>query len=497
MKLKKLLKAIPEVQVKGLKDIEITGLCNHSKMVFPGNLFIVKRGLTYDGSQFIPEALAAGAAAILTDMYDPTMKNVVQLIHPDVNSIEGALAAEYYERPSEELFVCAVTGTNGKTTTTFLIKHLCDSLQMLCGLIGTIECVVGRQRYQSSRTTPDVVSNQKMMREMRHQGCQALSMEVTSHALQQQRVSHISFDAAIFTNLTQDHLDYHKTMEEYFLAKLKLFEMLHDSPKGSHAVAVINLDDPYAERILKRCQTQTITYSCSSPNADLIAKDIRLSPRGASFTIEGFGQKATLKWEMIGQFNVSNALAALAPLLHKGYPLQKLCSLLASFPGVPGRCQKVDNPTGCSILVDYSHTEDALRNVLIALKPIVKGKLIVVFGCGGDRDATKRPKMGRAVEEFADIPIVTSDNPRSENPLEICKQILQGFIKPEAAKVIVDRYQAIKTAIELASQEDMILIAGKGHEAVQVLAQKTIPFDDRLVAEEICRERAQTFQGAH
>lgn len=494
MKLKKLLKDLPIDQVKGSKEIDITGVCANSKLVAPGNLFIARKGRTEDGTAFIPEALAAGAVAILTDIYDPFIKHgVTQLIHPNVASIEGLLSAHYYQFPSSELYMVGLTGTNGKTTTSFLVKHLLDSIGSNCGLIGTIEYIIGQHRYQATRTTPDVSTNQKMLREMIIQGCQSAVMEVTSHALDQERVDHIDYDAAIFTNLTLDHLDYHHTMEAYAAAKNKLFISLDPSKKKLHhsfpKTAIVNIDNPWHSKILEGCPVNILAYGFSS-HADLTAKDIVFSSTGTMLTLSYQGQQVSLKWPLVGKFNAYNCLAATAVGLVRGLPLKDIAEIMATAPNVPGRLEMVPNALNLKIYVDFAHSDNALANVLESLQELKKGRIIVVFGCGGDRDRSKRPKMARVCERLADVVIVTSDNPRTEDPAEIIRQITPGFIGRESYIVEADRYKAIKKAIEIASLNDIILIAGKGHEPYQIFAHKTIDFDDRKVAAEICRQKA-------
>lgn len=490
MKLKKLLKNLPEVVVKGSKEIEITGVCSSSKLVAPGNLFIARKGRTHDGNRFIHSAIASGAVAILTDIYDPTLRDKVQLIHPDPSSIEGALAASYYQKPSDELFMVAITGTNGKTTTAMYIKHLLDTLGIPTGLIGTIEYIIGSHRYEAQRTTPDVCANHKLLREMVRAGCRAAVMEVTSHALDQGRVDHIIFDVAVFTNLTQDHLDYHLTMENYAKAKNLLFRSLPTTTVKNNELyptAIINNDSPWAKVISEGCQARILTYSISRPS-DFQATNIRFSPEGTHFELAENRELGKFTSPMTGRFNLYNSLATLAVGVARGFSLQELQEPLARFHPVPGRLERVPNALGRCIYVDYAHTEDALRNVLSCLKEVTKGRLLNVFGCGGERDRLKRPHMAAVSEELADLTIVTTDNPRSETAESICAQILAGFSRPDSHRVELDRRSAIETAIKLMNPDDVLLIAGKGHETRQVFAHQTIDFDDRLVAAEVCHQ---------
>jgi UDP-N-acetylmuramoyl-L-alanyl-D-glutamate--2,6-diaminopimelate ligase len=489
MKIKKLFKDIIVKAIKGSKDIEITGLCSNSKLVAPGNLFIAKKGRTTDGNKFITDAVSAGAVAVLTDIYDPSLKNIVQIIHPDVVAIEGAIAAQYYESPSDHLFIVGITGTNGKTTTAFLIKHLFDKLKEPCGLMGTIEYIVGEHHYQATHTTPDVITNQKMLREMVNHGCTTAVMEVTSHALDQRRVSNVEYDVAVFTNLTVDHLDYHLTMEDYCKAKNKLFRSLDNKKsrklKPFHKTAVINGDSPWKQQMIEECPACVFTYGIENA-CDLQATNIQLSGKGTTFDLT-FKEEITLVTvPLVGRFNVYNFLAALSVGLVKGEPLIKLLEIFKSFKPVPGRLEPVQNSLGLKIFVDFAHTDDALINVLECLKEFKKGRIITVFGCGGDRDRTKRPKMAVAAEDNSDICIVTSDNPRSEDPQAIIQEVVKGFKKPSQHILEPDRRKAIEKAVEMANDDDIILIAGKGHEKFQIFAHKTIEFDDRKVAQESC-----------
>lgn len=492
MKLKKLLKDINVNDVKGSKEIVITGLCANSKVVAPGNLFVAKKGRVDDGSQYIQEAVLSGATAVLTDIYDPSLRHITQIIHPDVASIESLLAANYYQFPSKELFMVGITGTNGKTTTSYLIKYLLDQLNASCGLIGTIEYIVGKHHYQATRTTPDVISNHKMLREMVLQECKAAVMEVTSHALDQGRTAQIEYDVAVFTNLTLDHLDYHQTMESYAEAKEKLFANLNPKKQKANnafpTTAVVNIDSLWHKNMLKNCKAKVITYGLSE-GADLKAFDIRLTPTGTLFKLTYQNKSYECHCPLVGRFNVYNCLAAIAVGLVRKEPIEKLIEIVSNFPGIPGRLESVKNDKNLNIFVDFAHTDDALVNVLESLQEFKKGRIITVFGCGGDRDQSKRPRMAKAAESFSDFSIVTSDNPRSEDPKVICEQICKGFSKANWT-VELDRKEAIKKAIGMAALEDIVLIAGKGHETYQIFAHKTVEFDDRKIAAQLCAEKA-------
>jgi len=475
MRLKKLIQQIADIEVKGSREIEITGLCANSKLAAPGNLFIAKKGFKSDGAKFIPEAKAAGAVAILTDLYDPFL-DAVQLIHPNVAEIEAKLAATYYQSPSSLLKMVGITGTNGKTTCSFLIKQLLDHAEQLAGVIGTVEWAIGNTRLPARLTTPDVITNHKLLREMVTAGCKAAVMEVTSHALTQNRVREIAFDIALFTNLTQDHLDYHGDMQSYARAKEKLF-----SPLSKQSWAVLNQDDPthFSTR------ANILTYGIEQP-ADLMAKNLKLTDKGIQFTACYQDQEIECKSQLIGKFNVYNILGSIGVALAAGLSLEQCAIALKTFKAVPGRLERVKNRLGLNIFVDFAHTEDALRRALETLRPLCKGRLLTVFGCGGDRDREKRKKMGQVVSELSDQAIITSDNPRSEDPNVIIEQVLEGFTPHYPVGYEVDRQFAIQKAIQIMTKEDILLIAGKGHEKEQIFANRTVPFDDVEVAKQCC-----------
>lgn len=490
MKLKNIIKNITSLQVKGNKDVTITGLTANSKNVAPGNLFIAKKGKTFDGVQYIPEAIEGGAAAILTDIYNPSLKQITQLIHPNVSQIEARVAAEYYQYPSNDLFMVGITGTNGKTTTAFVVKHLLDQFHGPCGLIGTIEYIIGNNRYKAVRTSPDVISNYKMLMDMVNHGCQSGVMEVTSHALDQGRVELIDFDVAIFSNLSLDHLDYHGTMDNYCSAKNKFFRKLGsiESKKNRPKMAIINADSSWSKRISEGCTTQIMTYGIEN-KADLQATNIRLGAQGTELDVLYQGKKWACRWPLVGRFNVYNCLSAIGAALAKGVSMEAIIDRMATLPSVRGRLEPVLNDLNIKIYVDFAHSDDALINVLETLQEFKEGRIITVFGCGGDRDRTKRPKMAAASEKYSDFTFVTSDNPRSEAPETICSAIASGFSKNNYS-IVIDRQEAIKQAILMANENDIILIAGKGHETNQVFAHKTIEFDDVKVAHHLCGEIA-------
>jgi UDP-N-acetylmuramoyl-L-alanyl-D-glutamate--2,6-diaminopimelate ligase len=482
MKLRSLLRHFPEIDCRGSKEIEVTGISSSSKTIVPGNLFIAKKGLTVDGTKYVEEAIASGASCIITDLYNPFLDpKVTQLITKNVAAIEPTLANIFYGMPSKHLFVVGVTGTSGKTTTTYMIRHLLQALVGPTGLIGTVEWIIGRQVYPSNMTTPDVVTCHKLLLDMSLAGCKACAMEVSSHALTQGRVEEIDYDVALFTNLSQDHLDYHKDMDDYACAKARLFSML----KKKDAVAILNADDPYSEVMRRHTLAKCMTYGIDNPS-DVMAKEIILTEKGSSFVVTYQERAIAFSTPLIGKFNVYNLLGAISVALTKGFELEKILFALASFSSVPGRLEKVESSKGLHIYVDYSHKPDALDNVLRTLSAIKKGRLFCLFGCGGDRDKGKRSLMGAVAEKYCDEVIVTTDNPRSEDPIEIIKQILSGMKSTSSVLVEPDRKKAIEKAISRMKKEDILLIAGKGHETYQIFSNGQVDFDDRSVAKSFC-----------
>jgi len=482
MKLKKLLKEIPELHVKGSKDIEITGICANSRRVCPGNLFIAKKGINQDGNHYIPDAVNAGAAAILTDLYNPFLNGVTQLIYPNVSSIAGLLSSAYYDHPSRSVFTVGITGTNGKTTVSYLIKHLLDAKRGPTGLIGTIEYHVGEQRYQAIHTTPDVETNHKLLFEMLRSSCRSAVMEVSSHALEQGRVDAIHYDTAIFTNLSPEHLDYHGTMDAYAKAKKRLFDGLQET-----AIAIVNADSPYSDYMISNCSAACLTFGLDS-RADVQAINPQFLKGKIDFTLAFQSSTYPFSVPFVGRYNLSNILSAIALGLSIGMPMEQIAAIFSHAPQIPGRMERIENALGIELVVDFAHTEDALVNAMSCLKEASGGRLITVFGCGGERDATKRPKMGSAAESYSDCVVVTSDNPRAEDPSTIASQVVSGMKKKSSVIIETDRRLAIQKAIEIADPGDTVLIAGKGHETTQIFAHQTLEFDDRAIARSICEK---------
>ena len=462
--------------------IEITGVSYNSKNTKPGDIFVCLPGEHVDGHEYADEAVLNGAAVCVVERR--LNIDIPQIVVYSAQEALAKISSEFYDNPSQKISVIGVTGTNGKTTVTHLIQKLYEAFGQKCVLLGTLGYRFkseGEAYHEASHTTPQAPELQRLMYYINERCFDNLVMEVSSHSLAQHRVDYVDFNGAVFTNLTQDHLDFHITMENYFKAKAKLFE---DLLPGDFAV--INADDKYANKLLEVISpsVNTYTYGLSS-NADVIAKDITFQSRGAQFTcvVRGKSYKASLS--MNGMFSVYNILAAITTALALGFDIEKSIQVLEKIPGVAGRFEVVvSKPT---VIVDYAHTPDGLENVLKAAKEITpkNGSLICVFGCGGDRDATKRPAMGRIAEDLADRVIVTSDNPRSENPQQIITDILSGFRSVNSVIVEPDRELAIKEAYKIANSNDVVLVAGKGHEDYQILSDRTIHFDDREKVREI------------
>jgi UDP-N-acetylmuramoyl-L-alanyl-D-glutamate--2,6-diaminopimelate ligase len=462
------------------RGVEVTSLAYDNRRVRPGTLFFCVPGFTRDGHDFAAGAVASGAVALVVQR--PLEVGAPQILVPDVRRAMALAAARFNGDPTSELSVVGVTGTNGKTTTAFLVRALLGAQGRPCGLLGTVKSVIGGVEHEVVRTTPEAIELQHDFRAMLEAGDVACAMEVSSHALELRRAVGIHFAAAIFTNLTQDHLDFHPTMEDYFLAKRRLFAM---APGAS----VINVDDPYGRRLATELE-DPITFSLGG-EATYTATEIETGLRGSRFTVLTPEGPVALRSPLRGRFNVANVIAALAAARAVGVELGVAVDALATAGQVPGRFEPVQEGQGFEVLVDYAHTPDSLENVLGAARELGGGRVHVVFGCGGDRDRGKRPLMGEIATRLADRVIVTSDNPRSEDPVAIIEEILAGA--GEEVSWRADRRAAIAEAIAGAEDGDVVLIAGKGHEQGQELAGgRKVPFDDVAVAREVLRARALT-----
>jgi UDP-N-acetylmuramoyl-L-alanyl-D-glutamate--2,6-diaminopimelate ligase len=465
-----------ELMGGGAPDVEITGLAFSTADVAAGSLFFCVPGFRADGHDFAPDAIARGAAALVCER--PLGLGVPEVVVPRVREAMGPIASRFYGDPTRELRVVGITGTNGKTTTAFLTRAILEATGTHCGLIGTVKYVIGGEASDAVRTSPEAIDLQRAFRAMLDAGDGACAMEVSSHALYLGRTQGIEWACRVFTNLTQDHLDFHKTMEDYFLAKRRLF-VEGDAP------SVINADDPYGARLAE--QVGGITYGIGG-DADFRAEDVSFDAGGARFTLVAPSGRADARIQLPGLFNVSNALAAVASCVQLGVSLEDAVAALADAERVPGRLEPVDEGQDFAVLVDYAHTPDSLENVLRAARELTTGRLHVIFGAGGDRDRDKRPLMGAAAVQNSDRVIVTSDNPRSEEPASIIEQILAGT--GEGVEHEVDRRKAIALAIETAEPGDVVVIAGKGHEQGQEFENgRKEPFDDVAVAREALRAR--------
>jgi UDP-N-acetylmuramoyl-L-alanyl-D-glutamate--2,6-diaminopimelate ligase len=483
----KLLDATAVIESNADPQTRVESLCYDSRGVRPGALFFALRGTRTDGAQFVAQAVEKGAVAIVSDAALPACASA--FVHvPDARAAMADIAAAFYGSPAGKLKVMGVTGTNGKTTTAFLVKHLLDADHRRCGLIGTVKYCIGETEKDASRTTPESLDLQELLAQMVDAGNKAVAMEVSSHALAQHRARAIEFDTAVFTNLTQDHLDYHRTMEQYFEAKKTLFAGLA-AQKKKKGRAIINIDDRYGHLLSERFKRRipVVTYG-QRVGSDFRATDLRFDATGSAFHLQARGRSYLVRLPLIGSFNIYNSLAAIAAAASMGMELRAAVAAIAHAPQIPGRLERVPAKRNYQTFVDYAHTEDALRNVLRTLRELKPKRLITVFGCGGDRDRAKRPLMAAASEEFSDWSVLTSDNPRSEDPARILSEIRAGF-RSNRFEEILDRTEAIRKAVSLAGPGDIVLVAGKGHEPYQEFADRKIPFDDCAVARRAIEDR--------
>lgn len=472
-------------QTRGDIKGEVSGIQYDSRKVDPGDLFVCLVGAKSDGHQYAAQAVAKGGTALLCERFLPEIQpEAAQIIVPDARLALARLSAFWFDFPCRKLRMIGVTGTNGKTTTTHLIKGLLEKKGETVGLIGTIHNLAGSEELPSTHTTPESLELAGLLDRMVRMNSQSAVMEVSSHALKQHRVAGCDFDVAVFTNLTQDHLDYHPTWEDYMMSKRKLFEGLQWGDKPGNKYGVINADDPAAPEFIAACRVPVLTYGIQE-HGMYWAGDIKITGKGTSFDLHTPDEVIPLQMPLIGMFNVYNVLAAAAVALQEGVSASDLVSFFRTAPQVPGRFELVSQGQPFPVVVDYAHTPDGLENILKTARKITKGRLITVFGCGGDRDRGKRPIMGRISGEYSGFTLVTSDNPRTEEPESILAEIEAGISGvTNAYQVIGDRRQAIFAAITEAKAEDMVVIAGKGHETYQLIKGQTLHFDDREVAGE-------------
>jgi len=483
MKLNKLFPDLDKRVFSKIKNFEIKGIACNSKYVSRGYIFVAIKGTKEDGHKYINEAVSNGARVVFMKNKKESLildNGVIFINVKDTRRKLSEISSRFYGEPSKKMKVIGITGTNGKTTTSLVIEKILKGAGFDTGLIGTINYKYKGKVLPATNTTPDSLKLQLLLSKMLKQRIDYCLMEVSSHSLDQDRVAYVNFSSAIFTNLTQDHLDYHLTLNKYFLAKQKLFKNLKDS-----AWAIVNRDDTFASRLLRETEARKLTYGLKS-NADITAKKIKLHLDHSSFYVHTPKGNLKIKTELIGYHNVYNILAAVGLSIAEDIDLEVVEDSIKKLKVIPGRLESIDCGQSFKVFVDYAHTEDALRNVLSALRSLSRNRIIVVFGCGGERDKKKRPKMGRVASQLADFIILTSDNSRSEKSLDIVKDISKG-ITTKNYRIILDRSQAIQEALNLARAYDSVLIAGKGHEPIQIYNDKVLPFDDRQITRNLLR----------
>jgi UDP-N-acetylmuramoyl-L-alanyl-D-glutamate--2,6-diaminopimelate ligase len=503
MELKRLIEGVEVKKIAGDPLIEVEGIAYHTKQIGKGFLFAAIRGLEVDGHQFIEEAVQRGAGAVVSEEEREVSDRTLILV-PNSRRALGKISSNFYGDPSSRLKLIGITGTNGKTTTTYLLESIFRKAGCDVGVIGTINYRFGQKTTPAPNTTPESLDLQRILWEMVKEGTSHVIMEVSSHGLDLDRVFGCQFDGGVFTNLTSEHLDYHKTLEKYFESKKKLFSDYLVGSRKKRRFAVTNHDDPRGEKMVEGIDLPVIRYGLSS-SCDITADQVTSSFEGLSCRVRTPGGDLSIRSKLIGDFNVYNILAAVSVGIGMEVPLETLKKGVEGLEGVSGRFEKVENTRGFHVIVDYAHTHDALERVLLGLKGIIEngtqnhGKMITVFGCGGDRDRTKRPLMGEVAGRYSDLAILTSDNPRTEDPLAILEEVEKGFKslplrewRPDEIELwrskkgylkVPDRREAIRMAIRLAQPSDTVLIAGKGHEDYQIVGKKRFPFDDRIEAQ--------------
>ncbi len=490
MKLGQILEALSHFELRGDPALEIQGLAYDSRQVKPGDLFVALRGHHSDGHEFVERAVEKGAGAVAVETLTGCEAKVATLLVPDSRKALSKLALAYYNNPFKNTTLIGITGTSGKTTTTYLLESIVKAAGAEPGVLGTVNYRYSDKELPAPVTTPESLDLIRLSREMVDHGVTHIVTEVSSHALDQGRTQDCPFSVAVFTNLSRDHLDYHKTMDEYFAAKSRLFTGLRADPSGRRPAAVINLDDPRGKDLVAMTRAKILTYGLGKEcqvNADAVLMD----GKGLTFRLRTPAGEASVRSSLIGDFNVYNILAAAGAGLALNLPLEAVVRGIEALQSIPGRLERVENRRGLTLVVDYSHKPDALLKAMTSLKPHVKGRLITVFGCGGDRDRGKRYDMGRLAGEHSDVAFITSDNPRSEDPLSIVKEIEKGMLDSGLRKgggntrpgkgyfLEVDRREAIRKAVAMAEEADVVLIAGKGHEDYQIIGSERRPFSDQ------------------
>lgn len=473
MKLSRLLRDVNGGDLCGGPERDITGICFDSRKAEPGSLFVAIRGFQSDGHRYIHQAIRQGACAVVAEHLpeEPVPEQVTVILTPDTRRALAQLAAEWYEHPERQLKLIGITGTNGKTTTTYLIRHILEQRGHSCGLIGTNGSIVGGELRPAERTTPEAPELFALLRDMVKAGCEYAVMEVSSHSLVLERVYGLRFAAAAFTNLTQDHLDFHQDMEHYFQAKATLFQHCD--------TAVINGDDSWGRRLEEAAACPVLCFSAKRSGVSLMAKDVRLLPDGVQAVLVQGSNIARMRLRIPGMFSVYNGLTAIGCCMALGLTLAESTEALQSAEGIRGRAEIVPTGRDFTVMIDYSHTPDSMENILKTVRGYARGRVIGLFGAGGDRDKTKRPLMGRIAGELCDLCIVTSDNPRSEDPEAIIEDILRGMTAKRRYRVIPDRREAIAWCIKNARKDDIIVLMGKGQETYQEIQGVKHPLDER------------------
>ena len=492
MKLSELTKRIRQAECKGDSDPDIKGLCFDSRKAGFGDLFFALKGEKYDGLDYVESAINSGSVAVVAETENPNSDYAVPWVKvPNGREAMSVMSDIFNNSPSEELTIIGVTGTNGKTTTSYMIHRLLDLGHRRSGLIGTIKYdLKSDNEIEATRTTPEAIDLQNYLSQMISNGCCSAVMEVSSHALSQCRTSHVYYDVGVFTNLSHDHLDYHGNMDRYFNAKKILFDQLSNNEVKNKAVAVINSDDDWGRKLvhyLSNKKVKTVTYGLAN-GADYRAVDLRLTKTSIEFAIEVGSRKFKSSIPLVGRFNIYNALAALASCAAVGLNVRETVNNLKQLPQIPGRLESVSSGRAFEVFVDYAHTPDALEKTLLSIKELDPRRIILVFGCGGERDLEKRAKMGDVASRFSNYSIITSDNPRSEDPMEIIKGIESGF-GGSHYEILEDRREAIAKGVSYLAPGDVLLIAGKGHEDYQMVGKDRLEFDDRLVARQMLNDR--------
>lgn len=498
-----LLEGLPVEQLRASGKVVIRALCADSRRVVPGSLFFAVKGTRTDGHFYIDEAIRRGAAAIVAERMPAMPPQAPIAIIPEIRPAMAEIARRFHQHPEQSLSLAGITGTNGKTTVAYLTRHFLQSEENCVGMLGTVEYAVGKRTLPAHRTTPEAIELISLLAQMRDFECRQVVMEVSSHAIDQGRVDHLPFEASAFLNLSRDHLDYHPSMEAYFEVKARLFNGGIGQPPGK---AIINAGDPWGQKLLPRLadslsvvrfynetETQAELPPTRFEERDLLAREVTLDVSGAKFTLLTEGKTFPVTSPLLGHYNVSNLLAALGLARAMGMEIEDCLTGLETFPGVPGRMERIEAGQPFTLLVDYAHTDDALRNAIGMLRPLTKGRLLVLFGCGGNRDRAKRPLMTKAATEMADTAWATSDNPRRESIDTIFDDMRPGVAPGTPVIWIRDRREAIAAILAAAKAEDTVLIAGKGHETYQEFADTVVPFDDRLVAREALALLASSF----